>query len=87
MSGALDVRLFGGYKKMQVLQYVDRLTNEIMALEIALQKKKNGESYTLPPETAPCKLKKCLLGGFSCKDVDLYIEDMRNKCRELREKL
>ena len=49
-EGVLRTVRFGGYDRKETLMAINRLQNEIYALEQALNAKKLGMSYKVPPE-------------------------------------
>ena len=84
--GMLRTARNGGYNKGSVLTAIASLDSEILALTDAVEKKKNGVSYTLP-QPADIRLETVAAGGFNEEDIDSYIGELRKKIAELRSQL
>lgn len=86
MLDNLKTCFFGGYKRVDTLLYIGKLTDEIEMLEIALNNKKEGLEYSLPKETEKQFLKTCIFGGFNKNDVDSYVGELVGHIKEIRSK-
>ena len=86
-TGFLHTSRTGGYDKMSVLQRVDALNGELFALETALEAKKKGEPFRLPPPGPRPELVPTKMGGFSQEDVTAYLDQLEVKIQELRDSL
>ncbi|MBO5448525.1 MAG: hypothetical protein J5994_04280 [Ruminococcus sp.] len=78
---------FGGYNKLDALNAIDGLTQEIYQLENSLSRKEQGKSYGIPPKAPQTDIRKAAWGGFDKDDVDAFISDLRGRSEELRAKL
>ena len=85
--GMLRTARTGGYDKMMVLAAIDALNKDIFALENALEAKKNGQPYQLPPPSSAENIPQVSRGGFDKDDVDGYIRTLQNTISELRSQL
>ncbi len=86
-DGVLRTVRFGGYDRKETLMAINRLQNEIYALEQALNAKKLGMSYKVPPEEELSPISRAMTGGFSEKDANTYFDELFEQIRVLREKL
>ena len=86
-KGILRTVRFGGYDKKETLFAVNRLQDEIVALEQALKAKKLEMPYKIPPETELAPIRRAMTGGFSEKDTNAYFDELFKKIHELREQL
>jgi hypothetical protein len=86
-KGILRTVRFGGYDQKETLFAVNRLQDEICALEQALSAKKLELPYTVPPETELAPIRRAMTGGFSEKDTNAYFDELFAKIHELREEL
>lgn len=84
MFDKIETCFFGGYDKIQTLNYIDKLNNEVCLLEYALDDKKSGKKYNVPTETKTITIKSELFGGFNKHDIDAYISELKNMIHELR---
>ncbi len=75
--------LFGGYDKVDTLQYIDLLTTRIYELETVLENKKNAKAYAMPLPVPKPNIKSTALGGFDKNDVDSYVSELLTKINEL----
>lgn len=87
MFDNIETCFFGGYDKIQTLNYIDKLNNEVCLLEYALDDKKSGKKYNVPTETKIVTIKSELFGGFNKHDIDAYISELRKMIHELRVQL
>ncbi|MGN0623851.1 MAG: hypothetical protein ACI4JA_07880 [Oscillospiraceae bacterium] len=83
----MKTKFFGGYDKMQCLTVIDMLNNRIFQLETAKAAKSKGEPYNVPPEPVLPKINTVMMGGFDQTDIDAFLSDLKNKCRELENEL
>ena len=87
----MDIELktvtFGGYDKKETLFAVNRLQDEIYALEQALNAKKLELPYTVPAETELAPIRHAMAGGFSEKDTNAYFDELFAKISDLRAEL
>ena len=86
-SGVLRTVRNGGYDKMSVLNAMDHLNEELLALEQAKALKEKGEPYSLPETAHEIPLKNVRMGGFSCEDVDAMLSDLKERINSLRAQL
>ena len=86
-EGLLRTVRFGGYDQKETLFAVNRLQDEICALEQALNAKRLGLKYTVPPEAELSPIRHARTGGFSEKDVNAYFDRLFERIHVLREEL
>ncbi|MCR5542439.1 MAG: hypothetical protein K6F71_16665 [Ruminococcus sp.] len=86
-KGMLRTVRFGGYDQKETLFAVNRLQDEIYALEQALNAKKLELPYTVPAETELAPIRHAMTGGFSEKDTNAYFDELFAKISDLRAEL
>ena len=86
-EGVLRKVRLGGYDQKSALSSIKQVQDEIWALEQALNNKKLGLKYTVPPEAEVAPLKRAMFGGFYEEDVNAYFDELFARIRKLREEL
>lgn len=86
MLDEINTCFFGGYDRMDTMLYIQKLTDEIEALEIALENKNQGRDFAMPEPTPQHGLKSTTLGGLKKNEVDDYVAELLKHIKEVRDK-